>query len=492
MPKRVEKLSLHNFRGATCPIEVEFDTSKPVTIIFGENGTGKSTLVDAIDFVCNQKHGSLSDKSSTSPKAHLPSLGSKARDIDISLSYDGQTWSSSLGTQGPRTTGPDGRPVARVLRRSQILQLINEQPKKRYEILQSFISVPNIEKSEQALRDAIKTVEQDLNEAARATQQAREALEKFWQDEGRPGPDPLQWARDRAEGDPARLQAQVTELTGILEALHTSCDAKEALDEAYKERRDLEQKYSAVNEALMKMQERGNENESSLIHLLQEVQRFLQEKPTPANCPVCEQPFEGKDIHSRIAKRLSDMTALASLKEEVDDAYKKVSHASAVIRQAGTTFSTRVQNLAQLVKTSVIVDQVGMDLDWQEYTKFLDAYTEVKADSLEQQARAFLAVVKDSQDSLIVRQDSDRKSLHQLNAIKGHIETFTEKAKAAANLDHVSKRLNTILQVVEKQRKAYVEEILADISGLTEARTYSRERQGRTRSVCPPERLLPG
>ena len=147
MPKRVEKLSLRNFRGATCPVEVEFDTSNPITMIFGENGTGKSTFVDAIDFVCNQKHGSLSDRSSTSPKAHLPSLGSKARDIDISLVYGSHTWSGSLGTQGPQTTGPDGRPVARVLRRSQILQLIDEQPKKRYEVLQSFITVPNIEKS---------------------------------------------------------------------------------------------------------------------------------------------------------------------------------------------------------------------------------------------------------------------------------------------------------------------------------------------------------
>ena len=490
MPKRVEKLSLRNFRGATCPVEVEFDTSKPITMIFGENGTGKSTFVDAIDFVCNQKHGSLSDRSSTSPKAHLPSLGSKARDIDISLVYGSQTWSGSLGTQGPQTTGPDGRPVARVLRRSQILQLIDEQPKKRYEVLQSFITVPNIEKSEQTLRDAVKTVGRDLDEAVRATQQAREALKKFWQDEGRPGNDPLQWARDKAEEKPARLQSQVTELTGILEALHTSCNAKEALDEAHKERRDLEQKYSAVNEALMKMQERGNENEGSLIHLLQEVQGFLQEKPTVANCPVCEQPFEGKDIRGRIAERLSDMTALASLKKEVDDAHKEVSDASAVIRQAGTTFSTRVQNLAQLVKTSVVVDQVGMALDWPEYAEFLDGSTTVQAESLEQQARAFLAVIKDFQDSLINRQDSDRKILNQLNAIKGHIETSTEKARAAADLGDVSRRLGAILQIVEKLRKAYVEGILADISGLTEdlyQKVHPHENIGKMRFFLKPD-----
>ncbi len=489
MPKRVEKLSLRNFRGATCPVEVEFDASKPITMIFGENGTGKSTFVDAIDFVCNQKHGSLSDKSSTSPKAHLPSLGSKARDIDISLVYDSQTWSGSLGTQGPQTTGPDGRPVARVLRRSQILQLINEQPKKRYGILQSFITVPNIEKSEQALRDAAKTVGQDFNEAVRATQQAREAVEKFWQDEGCPGVDPLKWAQDKAKEDPATLQSQVAELTGILEALHAGNEAQETLDNTYKEQINLEQKYSEINEALIQRQKGGNEQEGALIPLLQEVQRFLQEKSTVTDCPVCERHLDGKDLHGRVSKRLSDMDSLVSLKKQAENAQREVSDASAKIQQVCMAFTTKVQTLTRLVKTGVIADLVGLVVDWLEYPKLLDASKDMKAESLEQQARAFLAVVKDSQALLINRRNSDQKILNQLNAIKGHSETFTEKAKATDALDHVSKRLSGILQVIEKQRKAYVEGILADISGLTEKlyqKVHPHENIGKMRFFLRP------
>ena len=54
MTKRVESITLDNFKGATNKVTIDFDTSKPVVIIFGENGTGKSTIVDAIDFVCNE------------------------------------------------------------------------------------------------------------------------------------------------------------------------------------------------------------------------------------------------------------------------------------------------------------------------------------------------------------------------------------------------------------------------------------------------------
>ncbi|HEX3987903.1 MAG TPA: ATP-binding protein [Verrucomicrobiae bacterium] len=51
MKAKVSKLSLFGFRGATQPVEIHFDISKPVTLVFGENGTGKSTIADALDFV---------------------------------------------------------------------------------------------------------------------------------------------------------------------------------------------------------------------------------------------------------------------------------------------------------------------------------------------------------------------------------------------------------------------------------------------------------
>jgi hypothetical protein len=54
MVSRIERLKVCAFRGATTELVIEFDPEKPVTMIFGENGTGKSTIVDAIGFVCTQ------------------------------------------------------------------------------------------------------------------------------------------------------------------------------------------------------------------------------------------------------------------------------------------------------------------------------------------------------------------------------------------------------------------------------------------------------
>lgn len=64
----LKKLKIVSFRGASQPLELAFDPNKPVILIFGENGTGKSTIIDALDFVLNGQPGSLDDRASISKR----------------------------------------------------------------------------------------------------------------------------------------------------------------------------------------------------------------------------------------------------------------------------------------------------------------------------------------------------------------------------------------------------------------------------------------
>jgi predicted ATPase len=82
---KVEHLTIENYRGASTRLELDFDKAKPVVLLFGENGTGKTTIVDALDAVGNCSKGSLEDKSSTSARSHLPTIGLKPADICIQL-----------------------------------------------------------------------------------------------------------------------------------------------------------------------------------------------------------------------------------------------------------------------------------------------------------------------------------------------------------------------------------------------------------------------
>src|SRR6266404_1800114 len=97
MKAKISKLSLFGFRGATQPVEINFDTSKPVTLVFGENGSGKSTIADALDFICNRNFGSLEDRSmSAQPKKHVTSLGQDPRKLSVVLTASTGIFSANL------------------------------------------------------------------------------------------------------------------------------------------------------------------------------------------------------------------------------------------------------------------------------------------------------------------------------------------------------------------------------------------------------------
>lgn len=86
---KVKSITLKGFRGATQPASVVFDTSKSLSLIFGENGTGKSTIIDGFDFLCDQRFGSLENYSiGKSAKTLIPSQGKKPADCFVELVSD--------------------------------------------------------------------------------------------------------------------------------------------------------------------------------------------------------------------------------------------------------------------------------------------------------------------------------------------------------------------------------------------------------------------
>jgi predicted ATPase len=216
MKAKLSKLSLSCFRGATQPVDINFDTSKPVSLIFGDNATGKSTIIDALDFVCNRRFGSLDDHSmSSQPKSHVTSLGQESKKLRVALAASTGTFTATLSKDGPLVTPATGCPEARILRRSKILRLLDAQPKQRFEELKAFITVPGIEKSEEALRTVSRMTGENYDQAVRDYTQADGELAKLWSAEGKPGKSALEWAATEATKDLTVLEATVTAIGSI-------------------------------------------------------------------------------------------------------------------------------------------------------------------------------------------------------------------------------------------------------------------------------------
>jgi len=58
----LNQLTIEHLRGSVISFTLPFEKDKKLSVIYGENGAGKSTICDAFDFIGNGKVGSLENR----------------------------------------------------------------------------------------------------------------------------------------------------------------------------------------------------------------------------------------------------------------------------------------------------------------------------------------------------------------------------------------------------------------------------------------------
>lgn len=465
MSKKINKITMTGFRGATLPTEIPFDTSKAVTLIFGENGTGKSTIADAFAFICNRSYGSIENYSlglGEQPKKHMASLGGSASDLKVSLSCASSTWTATLTKEGPVVSPADGCPNAHILHRKSILKLIEAQPKQRYDAVKTFIAVPGIEKSESALREAFKTTETGYTEAVRALEQANHGIESLWAAEGKPGKTAIEWGKKEAERNADQLQARVTALTSIENAFQSLEVASSGLTTATTD-------YNSANEVVLTAEAQQRDAEkafaygsSQLVQILKEAKEYISDKGDLYQCPVCEKNIERADLLGRLDLRINEMQRIVELASLTMNAREAADKKKTLLEEAQKVFCEQSRALAGLLKSTAIPEIQEIGIEWTAFHSLLTY--EKPSETIEQQGRQFSSLTTPCRKPLLLKKDKDQKSINQHNAIEGHIDTLREKLVAAENEERLLNKLKAALEILTRQRKSYVETILENIS----------------------------
>ncbi len=467
MPKRLEKLRLENFRGATCPVEIEFDPSKTAVMVFGENGTGKSTIVDAIDFACNGNLGSLETRSVGKSKTqHIPSLNTESSQVKVSVVSNGDTWQVTLENRHP----PTDKLSAQILRRNQILDVINAQPRDRYEAIRGFVEVTNVQRCEDSLRYSKKIAEENLGIAIHARQQAIDALKKYWQDEGSEGEDAIKWASEQSEKNADAIKNDIDSLTRVLRAITIAIDERTRLATAEKEHAIVETKRDEAEKALASSIKAAEESSASasLVQVLQDAQTYLREQQSVTSCPVCGRSIDGSELQARIAKCLESMRTIVAFKQNMDEAKRASGDAVVIVKRYRTSLIKTVQELLRILEGCTIQQVAELKKSLEVFSKSAEGGGPPNGDVIRFSHEA-LTLIETYQGSLIIDCNSSQKTLNRLTAIKRYFMTLLEKAGNCNELDKLFKKLTVMLDVVEGQRKQYAESILSAMSSDVEA-----------------------
>ncbi len=470
MATKITKINMAGFRGSVTPSEIVLDPNKPVTLIFGENGTGKTTIADALDFTCNKSFGSLDNYSfgqGASAKKFVPSIGCKPASLSVSVTCGDKKWTAILAKDGPSVSPTTDCPDARILRRRTILKLIETQPKQRYEELKTFIAVPGIEASENGLRKAIDNIDRMFNEAVRALSQATEELDKLWIAEGKPENTAVKWATIESKKDVTQLQSNVIAADNVLRLLQLCDEPLAALDKVLEEQKEAEVELSTAEATLKEAEAKHAEQNANLVKLLQDAKKYIGQQEVLSSCPVCENKIDSAILITRLAERITQMQELASLMDSVTAARRQVDGKKTLSAQAQKNFCSKIKSAGTALKGSTLKEVLSLGIDWQEFDDVL--LHEESDDTIELKCRSFWAIVLPCREPIQALKNAEQKSVNQHNAIAGHVDTLKKKAVDAKNYEILVSKLKKALDIVATQRKTYIEGVLAGIATEVEA-----------------------
>jgi recombinational DNA repair ATPase RecF len=454
--KRIEKITLQRFRGATTMTEITFDPHKPLIFIFGENGSGKSSVVDAIDFVFNQAPGSLADRSSTRPKDHLPAIGYTAKDIKVELVCGGRTWSAQFSGAKILSSDVATLPVAHVLRRSRLTNLIDASPSERYKELQKFIDVGGVERSEQYLRDALREQARTLDEKTRTRVEAEAELEQFWIEEGKPGApemSALGWAAARSAADQLETRARLAQLQNLIDLLDRATQSHESFHRTEAEAAEKETQVLAAQNAAIAAAGLVSTEAWQLIAVLRDTRNYLARSTDLANCPVCEQPVIIENLKQRIDERLNAMTGLGELRDTLDTVSKSYDNAVAVRERDRKRAQDAVVSLGEALEKANVSILTSR------------SFAETSLPRLIEEAPALRA-------ALVTTRDEAQKAVNQFNSINQFYRRVLECDAALSEAEMVRQGLERALEIVHAERIAFTQRVLADVRDETN-RLYS-------------------
>ena len=162
----IRSIEIENLRGIRFNTHIDLDNKS--LIIFGENGKGKSSIIDGIEYAITRdiKHISSACRE-VSLQKHAPNISADFQDIKVQVEFkDGSILSNREEPEKDTLAYRIRNSVMgniNILRRSQLLNAVFVQPKERYDLLKQFLPLTIINKFENALKGTVDKLKMDLS-----------------------------------------------------------------------------------------------------------------------------------------------------------------------------------------------------------------------------------------------------------------------------------------------------------------------------------------
>ncbi len=448
----LKKLTVEHLRGSVVSFTLPFEPNKKLTVVYGENGTGKSTICDAFEFLGKGNVGSLDNRGLGKTTKYWQSIGKKARDVLVTLeAMDNTSCKASIIKSTVIALPEANRPRVEVLRRSQILTLIEATPANRYVAIRRFIDVSGVEASEDSLRQLIRDLTGNRDVAIARVQENQDSIGQFWETAGKSGNDPMIWAETESKRD--------------LETSNAEAKALNGLQAAYARLLEYPGRFEAVaetvrlaKEALALAQFKSTEclqtissDAGEMMGVLESAKNYLTKHPSIETCPLCESSENVDGLDQRISQRLAAFAALQSAQAETRTAGNNAQRAEQQLETYRTAYKEHAEAFEQERATAALLTNI-------------DFPASPAPEKIEDLA-SWLANISKLPE-LWKKAETERLDKKQfIGTLKIALKTYQDNVQAQKQLDVLIPKLNRALEIAEEERRSFTDTILQRIAG---------------------------
>ncbi len=476
--ERLQRLVMHAFRGVPTEMTVDFGNGES-TVVYGENGTGKSTIADALEWYFRGEIELLSHEGRQHAVRHVGGDGEGVTSVEVLTS----------GMLGGKVVFPDERTpdTFEALRRETFLlrgrtlaDFINKTKTEKWKALVEILGLDAIE----SLREDLQRVRNDLRKASKTAEEEvrvyRRALSSGADTVSEETVlDSLRQICELLGVDPPQSLDQVAEPSWITAAAGASANVS-----ASSGRENLLAEIGAITapdfnksvfEAWNKLVVSDRARLLPRASLVREAKRLFEAQSIEAGrCPLCGQKVDQKVLARRIESALVEMMDASRDLERVRDP---------ILQQADELESAHDRREA-------IYDRArGLDLEIPPVPPLPDARIQDQVGALAPVDAAaitsYLSEVRrwDKTVGKLGRQistpePSERDSqLMMLAALCQQIRAWQQAEKKSARAERAQTIAETVFDAYQRKQKDDVGELLESISGRV-AKIYSALHPG--------------
>jgi hypothetical protein len=448
----LKKLTITGFRGALKPFSMTFDPSSKLTVVYGENASGKSTICDALELLSRGRVGSLENRGlGTAILRYWPSLGKALADISITLESESQECSITVGRTGEVVSlSLEDRPRVDVFRRNQILSLIDAKPSERYAAISRFIDVSGIEASEASLRELIRDLKKQRDGAAARLDENEMTIRQFWETAGSQPPDTFAWAEAESKGTLDAAEKEINSIRALQTAYTRLSELPARLRAAQQSLTGAKNSADAAMASVREKFESISTESVETVRVLEAANAFLSKHPSPAACPLCESTEKMSGLAKRIQNRMEVFSSLQTAQAEAtaaEEATKRADQHLQLVREAARQDVAKFEacrSSAALprdvhVPDSPIPNSASGLASWLTATAALNAEWKT-AETARHDRRQFVSTLRQA------------------------LETWRVNGAALDDLNQLLPRLERTLKVVEEERRRFTDDLLSAIA----------------------------